>query len=174
MDTYNTVQRPEPCLAAQPSFNSQKPLVDDTTSHLGEYDPCSNAQKFSPFYQYNHDSPRPSQDLRPKQSFNVSVKDLELGAITPSVSQEKIQAHRKSRIDLDRLKFWQGRRQHCLTKPKKQRWIHRLPKKQRIMVKLAIAFLVAGVMIGIAVGIAAALHSGVYGTDKVVGKPGES
>lgn len=56
-----------------------------------------------------------------------------------------------------------------MTKPKKQNWLQRLPKKQRLMVKLLIAFLVTGAMVGIAVGIAAAVHSGIYGSDRTIG-----
>lgn len=100
----------------------------------------------------------------------MEVRDLELGDITPSVTQEKFSAQKKSRRTPNvNLKFWK-RKQPCLTKPKKQFWLQRLPKKQRIAVKLAIALVVAGAMIGIAVGIAAALHSGVYGSDDIVGK----
>ena len=170
MEAQLEIPRPAQTLQPRPSYNSDRPFNGTTKQggEDGEYDPCQNAQKFSPFYTYNHDSPRPSQDLRPKQSIHVDVRDLELGDITPSVTQEKLNARDKNRSKIN-FKFW-DRTQPCLTKPKKQFWLKRLPKKQRIAVKLAIAFLVAGAMIGIAVGIAAALHSGVYGTDKVVGQ----
>lgn len=173
MDNHTEIQKPAPALQTESSQSSDRPLKPTQTPTLqgqdGDYDPCQNAQKFSPFYMYNHDSPRPSADLRPKQSIHVSVQDLELGDISPSVTQEKLQAQSNSR--LDRLKVWgKQKKQQCLTKPKQQRWLQRLPKKQRVAVKLLIAFLVAGVMVGVAVGIAAALHSGVYGSDKIVGE----
>lgn len=174
MEVPNTLQKPAPALQPQGPYHHDPPQTHSSTvkseDEDREYDPCQNAQKFSPFYMYNHDSPRPSQDLRPKQSIHVDVRDLELGHITPSVTQEKFNAQGKSRRKIN-LKFWQ-KEQPCLTKPKKQFWLQRLPKKQRIAVKLAIALLIAGAMVGIAVGIAASLHSGVYGTNKVVGKPG--
>ncbi|KAK5948689.1 hypothetical protein OHC33_010292 [Knufia fluminis] len=172
MEAQNTLQRPAPALHPKYSYSSDRPFNQDSLQKQDnedeEFDPCQNAQKFSPFYTYNHDSPRTSQDLRPKQSIHVDVRDLELGDITPSVTQEKFNAQAKSRRKLN-LKFWE-KRQECLTKPKKQFWLKRLPKKQRVAIRVAFALLIVGAMIGIAVGIAAALHSGVYGTDKVVGK----
>jgi len=139
--------------------------------HDADFNPFENAKIASPFYLYNHDSPRPSQDLRrDKPSIHVDIRDLELGDITPSITQEKLAAQDQKVSLSTRLKFWKKqRKQRSLTRPKKQWWLQRLPKRQRITVKLLIAFLVAGAMVGIAVGIAAALHSNVYGTDKTVG-----
>ncbi|KAK5100781.1 hypothetical protein LTR70_001317 [Exophiala xenobiotica] len=158
MDAQNHIQRPAPVLQPQFSYDSDRPLNQISTPKQEDEDA----------------DPRPSQDLRPnqrpKQSLHIDVRDLELGDITPSVTQEKFHAQKKSRRTPNvNLKFWK-RKQPCLTKPKKQFWLKRLPKKQRIAVKLAIAFVIVGAMVGIAVGIAAALHSGVYGTDKIVGK----
>ncbi|KAJ9652889.1 hypothetical protein H2198_007891 [Neophaeococcomyces mojaviensis] len=179
MDSSENPQKPVPAVQRQPSFSADDDatLKASSTQHQqqhhnnGDYDPCQNAKICSPFYMYNHDSPRPSQDLRQgKPSIHVDVRDLELGDITPSITQEKLAAQQQKVSLSTRLKFWdRERKQKCLTKPKKQWWLQRLPKKQRVMVKLLIAFLVAGAMVGIAVGIAAALHSGVYGTDKTVG-----
>lgn len=133
-----------------------------------EYDPCKLAKITSPFYMYNHDSPRPSADLRHgKVSLAVTDRDLELGEITPSVTQEKMTAQ-TDKPKRFRLNFWQ-RRQDCLTKPKQKWWIQRLPKKQRYTVKALIALVVIGAMIGIAVGIASAVNSPVYGSNKTVG-----
>lgn len=56
-----------------------------------------------------------------------------------------------------------------MTRPKKQWWLQRLPKKQRYLVKALFTLVVIGAMVGIAVGIAAALHSGVSGSGKTVG-----
>lgn len=168
-----TIQSPpmahqqQPLGAEDHPFGQSQP-TDTRADQDGEYNPCENAQKFSPFYMYNHDSPRPSADLRPKQSIHIDVRDLELGDITPSVTQEKIKAQAKPPSKLDKLKFWHGR-QECMTRPKTQWWLQRLPKKQRYLVKGLIALLVCGAMVGIAVGIAAALHSGVSGSGKTVG-----
>lgn len=170
-----TIQSPTPAYQQLPIRSEEQTSYQDLSGNTlggtgqdGEYDPCQNAQKFSPFYMYNHDSPRPSADLRPKQSIHIDVRDLELGDITPSVTQEKINAQAKATSKLDRLKFWQGRKE-CMTRPKKQWWLQRLPTKQRYLVKALITLLVCGAMVGIAVGIAAALHSGVSGSGKTVG-----
>lgn len=134
--------------------------------HDADYDPCKLAKIASPFYMYNHDSPRPSADLRHgKPSLAATERDLELAEITPSVTQEKITAQKEKKFN---LKFWK-REQACMTKPKGQWWLQRLPKKQRYAVKAAIALVVIGTMIGIAVGIASAVHSPVNGSDKTVG-----
>ena len=177
MEASTQPSRPAPALQHQFSYMDGQeqihgvPVETTSADHDAEYDPCQNAQKFSPFYTYNHESPRPSTDARPKQSIAMSVRDLELGEITPSVNQEKIHAQKNTKLSLaDKMMFWKHR-QPCLTKPKKQRWLQRLPKKQRIAVKAMIALIVVGAMVGIAVGIAAALHSTVTGTDHVVGKP---
>ena len=174
MDTSVQLQKPAATLQLNTNTSQADLLSSSTTEHYGpagdgHYDPCENAQKFSPFYQYNHDSPRPSTDARPKQSIHVSVRDLELGAISPSITQEKISAQKQHGKFTDKLKFWQ-KRQECLTRPKKQMWLQRLPKNQQIAAKVLIAVLIAGTMIGIAVGIASALNSGVNGSDKTVGE----
>lgn len=152
--------------------SSQERLTAETEpptpmEHDAEYDPCKLAKIASPFYMYNHDSPRPSADLRHgKPSLAATERDLELGEITPSVTQEKITAQKeKNKFN---MKFWKGK-QECLTKSKGQSWLQRLPKKKRYAVKAGIALVVIGTMIGIAVGIASAVHSPVNGSDKTVG-----
>lgn len=171
MEIDKAVQKPAAAAQLQP-FSSQERLAPTAPptpgEHDADYDPCKLAKIASPFYLYNHDSPRPSADLRGgKLSLNVTERDLELGEITPSVTQEKITAQKPKK---SKFKFWE-REQRCLTKPKKQWWLQRLPKKQRIAVKLAFALVIIGTMIGIALGIASALHSSVYGSDKTVGEP---
>lgn len=169
MDSAASIEKPQPVLQAQSSLNPDQPNepCNKRESFL-DFDPCQNAKICSPFYLYNHDSPRPSQDTRlpsTKPSIQVSVRDLELGALTPSVTQEKINAQNKSG---GRLKFWEKQKQ-CLTKPKAQKWLHTLPKKQRTIIKLIIAFIICGAMVGIAVGLAVGLHSNVYGSGKQLG-----
>lgn len=157
-----------------PPSTSQERLTADTAPPTpyeqdADYDPCKLAKIASPFYMYNHDSPRPSADLRHgKPSLTTTERDLELGEITPSVTQEKISAQKDKEKKFN-LKFWENK-QECLTKPKKQWWLQRLPKKQRMAVKALIALVVIGAMIGIAVGIASAAHSPVNGSDKTVGE----
>lgn len=97
----------------------------------------------------------------------ATERDLELGEITPSVTQEKITAQKEKESKFN-IKFWE-KRQECMTKPKKQWWLQRQPKKQRYTIKAIIALIVIGAMVGIAVGIASAVHSPVYGSNKTVG-----
>ncbi|KEF53829.1 uncharacterized protein A1O9_10231 [Exophiala aquamarina CBS 119918] len=125
------------------------------------FDPCCNAKVTSPFYLYNHDSPRPSFDVvKDPNPPKASVHDLESGTfnLSPTITEEKKEAQRPKP---SRFKFWQGKSE-CLTKPKERGWLARLPTRQRILVKLLIALVVIGAIVGIAVGISIRVHGGVY------------
>lgn len=133
------------------------------TSHeqaKSDYDPCSNAKITSPFYLYNHDSPRPSFDAN-KPLPQVALQDLEAGTfnLSPTVSQEKRDAQRP---DARRSRIQESK--GCMTKPKQRgcAWLKQLPPRQRLMVKMLIALVIIGAMVGLAVGITAAVHGGVY------------
>lgn len=132
-----------------------------------DFDPCSNAKPCSPFYLYNHDSPRPSTDQRPKASFNTSTHDLESGSemLTPSVTQEKLD-NTTTKMSICTTTGWRSRvlSKQCsqMTKPKQKSWLQRMPTKKRRWVKAMIALFIIACMIGIAVGIAAGLKSGVW------------
>jgi len=135
-----------------------------TEQHLKppqNFDPCCNAKITSPFYLYNHDSPRPSFDVKDPNPPKVSIHDVESGTfnLSPTVTEEKKEAQKKS--NRNRFKFWQ-RRGECMTKPKELGWMARLPPRQRILVKLLIALVVIGAIVGIAVGISIRVHGGVY------------
>jgi len=132
-----------------------------------EYDPCVNAKITSPFYLYNHDSPRPSFEVASKPLPQVTLQDLESGTInlSPTVTQEKRDAQKNA--PLAGLKFWQRqqrRQSQCMTKPKQRGcgWLKELPPRQRLLVKILLALVIIGAMVGIAVGITAAVHGGVY------------
>lgn len=94
------------------------------------------------------------------------MNDLESGSevLTPTITQEKQDNKNqpKNRLEALRGRLLPRRCQQHLTKPKEKGWLQRMPKKQRILVKLIIALVVIGCMVGIAVGIAAGLQSGVW------------
>lgn len=128
------------------------------------FDPCCNAKISSPFYLYNHDSPRPSFDVTGKDQNppRVAVQDLESGTfnLSPTITEEKKEAQKSA---TSRLKFWQ-KKNVCMTKPKERGWpwLSRLPPRQRLLVKILIALVIIGAAVGIAVGISIRVHGGVY------------
>ena len=129
-----------------------------------EFDPCCNAKITSPFYLYNHDSPRPSFDVKKEIPFNIDVKDLESGSgnLSPTITQEKRDAQNQP---TSRFKFWKKQKSKpCLTKPKSRGcgWLAALPPRQRLLVKMLIALVIIGAAVGIAVGISITVHGGVY------------
>lgn len=126
------------------------------------FDPCCNAKILSPFYLYNHDSPRPSFDATVKDQNNarVSIHDLESATfnLSPTITEEKKEAQKPKQ---SRLKFWQ-KKNECMTKPRQRGWISQLPPRQRLLVKALIALVIIGAAVGIAVGISIRVHGGVY------------
>lgn len=85
-----------PTLHERPSFESEKQEHLSTTSPTSrrhDFDPCAIAKPCSPFYLYKHDSSRPSTEQAhlklPGSPIHVSVRDLEAGNLTPTVTQEK-------------------------------------------------------------------------------------
>ncbi|KIW42549.1 uncharacterized protein PV06_06089 [Exophiala oligosperma] len=149
---------------------SASPPSTEPKEASSDYDPCVNAKITSPFYLYNHDSPRPSFDVNRKSFPQVTLRDLEAGTgtgtgtpnLTPTVTQEKRDA--QNDVAGGRLKFWQTPKKQCLTRPKQRGcgWLKQMPKRQRLLVKVLIAMVIIGAMVGIAVGITAAVHGGVY------------
>ncbi|ETN38991.1 uncharacterized protein HMPREF1541_07033 [Cyphellophora europaea CBS 101466] len=166
--------KPEPALLHDQtpprlSFENNNEALD-TTGHTrpkSEFNPCANAKISSPFYLYNHDSPRPSEN-KPRPSINITVQDLEQGLTpmstnaTPAVIREK-----QGSVDSGKLRngSWRlnlGKKQsHCMTKPKVSRW-KAMSQKQRLAIKLAFAVLLIGLIIGLAVGLTKALGGGVW------------
>ena len=126
-----------------------------------EFDPCCNAKITSPFYLYNHDSPRPSFEVKRPLS-HVVVQDLEAATVnlSPTITQEKRDAENTT---TRRFRCW-GQKKQCLTKPKPRgcQWLAQLPPRQRLLVKILIAVVIIAAMVGIAVGITISVHGGVY------------
>lgn len=133
-----------------------------------EFDPCANAKVASPFYLYNHDSPRPSEN-KSRPDINIAVQDLEQGLTpastnaTPVVTREK-----QGSVDSGQLRNGSWRhfapfkqQGHCLTKPKVSRW-KSIPKKQRLIIKILVAIIMIGLIVGLAVGLTMALGGGVW------------
>ncbi|KIX97812.1 uncharacterized protein Z520_06590 [Fonsecaea multimorphosa CBS 102226] len=130
-----------------------------------EFDPCCNAKVTSPFYLYNHDSPRPSFDVKKTGNpVEVAVQDLESGTsnLSPSITQEEKDAA-QSPATRDRFRFWKREKQ-CMTKPKQRGcvWFSRLSPRQRLLVKILIGLLIIGAAVGIAVGVSVKVHGTVY------------
>ena len=127
---------------------------------LSEFDPCANAKITSPFYLYNHDSPRASQDSKPRVPVHISVRDLEAGDLSPTITQEK-----QGSIDSGKVKLWSrwGRKSsgRCRTRAKPS-WFKQLLPWQRLTIKLIIGFILVGIIVGVAVGISIRVGGGVY------------
>ena len=126
-----------------------------------EFDPCANAKITSPFYLYNHDSPRPSGDFKPRAPVHISVKDLEAaGDLSPTITQEK-----RGSVDSGRIRLWspwsRKREGRCRTK-KQPHWFKQLQPWQRLTIKLLIGFVLVGIIVGVAVGISIRVNGGVY------------
>ena len=167
--------KPEPALLQDST--TPRLSYDGQAEHLNtlaiprpksEYDPCANAKIASPFYLYNHDSPRPSEN-KSRPDINIAVQDLEQGLtpastnVTPYVTREK-----QGSVDSGQLRngSWQRfspfkKQAHCLTKPKVSRW-KSIPKRQRLIIEILIAIIMIGLIVGLAVGLTKALGGGVW------------
>ncbi|KIX00379.1 uncharacterized protein Z518_10518 [Rhinocladiella mackenziei CBS 650.93] len=148
-------------VAEDTELTEQQPPTS-TETPKSEFDPCCNAKITSPFYLYNHDSSRPSFDVKKPDPVQVAIHDVEAGTanLSPSITQEKRDAQNAV---AHRFKFWKREKQ-CMTKPKPRgcMWLKQLPPRQRLIVKLLMALVIIGAMVGIAVGITASVHGGVY------------
>ncbi|KIV94464.1 hypothetical protein PV10_02231 [Exophiala mesophila] len=146
-------------LTEQPPPNRS---LQPQTQPQADYNPCSNAKIASPFYLYNHDSPRPSFDVKNSDSATTTIKDLEAGPpnLTPTITEEKRDAQAKNK---GIFRFWSNK-QSCMTKPQRRGcgWLSRLPPKQRLLVKILIALTIIGAAVGIAVGISIRVNGRVY------------
>jgi hypothetical protein len=147
--------------APQPRLSfEQNSEAQHTRRPVSEFNPCANAKITSPFYLYNHDSPRPSQDMKPRAPVTVSVRDLEsAGDLSPSITQEK-----RGSADSGRVRLWSrwvSKREHCRTKARVP-WFSQLPPWQRLIIKLLIGLVLVGIIVGIAVGISIKVNGSVY------------
>lgn len=125
-----------------------------------DFDPTIGASPLSPFYRFRSPSTNlglsnlyrttPNREL---QLQNRDTTDLELGngdTTRSRLSPWSLLSRRRDKTL--RSKLWEGDR-------RKNGWFHRLDKKQRFAVRLAIAALTVGGMVGVAFGIPAAAGS---------------
>ncbi|OAL30238.1 hypothetical protein AYO20_08812 [Fonsecaea nubica] len=151
-------------VAVEATELTEQPPPTSIHRSKSEFDPCCNAKITSPFYLYNHDSPRTSVDLKKLGSpVEVAVQDLESGTfnLSPSITQEKKDAQNSAgKVG---FKFWKREKQ-CMTKPKQSGcvWFSQLSARQRLLFKILIGFLIIGAAVGIAVGISVRVHGTVY------------
>lgn len=137
-----------------------------TRRPVSEFDPCANAlanaKVTSPFYLYNHDSPRPSHDSKPRAPVNISVRDLEAGDLTPTITQEK---EKQGSIDSGRIRLWspwsRKRNNRCRT-TKQPSWFQQLQPWQRLVIKMVTGLVLVGIIVGVAVGISIKVNGSVY------------
>ena len=142
--------------AVLPSLDNTQPepLADvdlengnSTTRPISEFDPCSNAHFTSPFY--NHDSPRVSSDYFNKNKGPV----VQLYALPTQSSSTSTLKKKKP----------------CMTKPvQRSRFWAKLSKKQKLGLKLLLAFVLVGAIVGLAVGISKSVGGGVVKNDNQV------
>lgn len=104
------------------------------------FDPCSNAHFCSPFY--NHDTPRVSSDCDKKNKTPV----VRLYALTTQTSSTSTLKKKKP----------------SMTRPAQgSRFWARMSNKQKLGLKLLIAFILVGAIVGLAVGISKRVGGGV-------------
>ena len=136
-----------------------------TRRPISEFDPCANAKITSPFYLYNHDSPRGSYDSKPREPVNITIRDLEAAELSPTITQEK---ERQTSVDSGKLKLWsrwsRKTSKRCQTR-KAPSWFKQLQPWQRLLIKLAIGLALVGIIVGVAVGISVRVNGSVYKSD---------
>lgn len=142
-----------------------------------EFDPFKEANPYSPFYLYYHDSPRASADLaqaqsRPKDAVRVSLRDVEAASTLSEIAQSAMVEKRRDENKI--IHLWarlrsvaarpKDERHGRMTHPKQQScaWFHALPRWQRIVIKISILLVFVGAIVGIAVGISLKVGGGVY------------
>jgi hypothetical protein len=150
------------------SFDNNEQL-DTIPTHKNDYDPCAIAKVASPFYLYNHDSPRPSEN-KSRTDINITVQDLESG-LTPQTTTAASPVYREKQgsVDSGQLKngswrkfgFARQAQGKCMTKPKVSTW-KSIPQRQRHIIKILIALIMVGLIVGLAVGLTKALGGGVW------------
>jgi len=153
-------------------LTEQKPDVSHERPK-SEFNPCNNAKITSPFYLYNHDSPRPSFDVTKSHDPVVAVHDLEAGSmnLSPSVTQEKKDA--QNAAAKNRFMFWKRQKQ-CMMQPKQRgcAWLSRLSPRQRILVKILIGLFIVGAAVAIAVSVSIHVGGGVYKSNNTTSQIG--
>ena len=147
MSFQTSPTKPEAALLPSHNVTESEPLSDvdlekgnRTSSPTSDFDPCSNAHFTSPFY--DHDTPRVSSDCIVKKSGPL----VELYALPTQSSSTSTLKKKKP----------------CMTKPAQgSRFWAGLSKKQKLTLKLLLAFFLVGAIVGLAVGISKAVGGGV-------------
>ncbi|GAQ08122.1 hypothetical protein ALT_5443 [Aspergillus lentulus] len=134
-------------LVAAPPVESPKSPED--------YDPCANAKPYSPFYRHATTSFALEQSKSQTKKPNCTVdamNDLESApSQTPYKPSMDVPGCRTS-------KLWTKKRNRCGC-------MQSLTRKQRMIVKAAIAIVTVGSMVAIALGITVAVGGGVWKSD---------
>lgn len=165
-----TTDRTSPIAPNNPAEPVKEAMITTSQDETEEdFNPSNTQDPYSPFYLYNHDSPRPSTEhFKHKSSIQVCVQRFDLEKGLPSTLSHSTAAPGVSKDKSpNKGSYWntipwpRSSQPSCMTKPK-PKWGASLSKKQRMVVKLVIAVLVAGALIGTIVGVAVKTHSGVY------------
>ncbi|KAH8700279.1 hypothetical protein BGW36DRAFT_373787 [Talaromyces proteolyticus] len=126
------------------------PTIESLPKPTFDFDPHVGAKPCSPFYRHNNnDSLEHLKNEATISAERYGSNDLENGLSNTS-HKRSVEIH-----GVCRSKLWaeKKRRFDCLSS---------LTKKQRLAVKLLIAFIIVGAMVGIALGITAAVGGGVW------------
>jgi hypothetical protein len=126
------------------------PIIQSVQASTVDFDPHLGAKPCSPFYRHNdNDSLEYLKDEATILAQRYGSNDLESGpSNTPHKRSLDIHGVRQS-------KLWMKKKRRCDC-------LSSLTKRQRLAVKLVIAFFIVGAMVGIAVGITAAVGGGVW------------
>ncbi|MCJ1319175.1 hypothetical protein MMC15_004508 [Xylographa vitiligo] len=153
-----------PSLALQPPPPLEQNLMaSQCPTPTEEYDP-SSTHPFSAFY--SHPTTRTSfEQLKSASTANIAIKvyetDLESGSRTRFSSEPPASiAHKECSV-------WPRHHQLVLQNKALERSrgcnpLRKLSKKQKLLVKIVIAFFIVGAVTAIAVGVSKAVNAGVY------------
>lgn len=126
------------------------PIIQSVQASTVEFDPHVGAKPYSPFYRHNdNDSLEYLKNEATIAAQRYGSNDLESGpSNTPHKHSLDIHGVRQS-------KLWRKKKRRCDR-------LTALPKRQRLAIKLVLAFFIVGAMVGIALGITAAVGGGVW------------
>ncbi|MCJ1377303.1 hypothetical protein MMC17_000397 [Xylographa soralifera] len=151
-----------PSLALQP-HSEQNLMASQCPTPSEEYDPTST-HPFSAFY--SHPTTRTSfEQLKSTSTANIAIKvyetDLESGSRTRFSSEPPASiAHKECSVWPRHHQLAQKSR--ALERSKGCSPLRKLGKKQKLLVKILIAFFIVGAVTAIAVGVSKAVNAGVY------------
>ena len=161
--TTSTPERPRLTLQSASFGASSQNLIHSASqipTPTEEYDPNST-HPFSPFY--SHPTTRTSFEQHKSESkVNIKIYEKDLEAGTPRVRQSV----EPSRSNVD-CTIWPGTHQLleksiATKKSRSYSPFRALSRKQKLCVKLFIAFIIVGAAVGIGIGVSKAVGSGVW------------